>query len=154
MPLSIALASADLAERLITTLMPVVLVKAASMSSSAFFIDTAAYTVTVLSCACAGRAAVRAKSSARAVHLSMAILMQTSKGFLACLGRLCAMCFGRFWHFSSNRCNAQFRELSEVQRTCHEPVGRISPTKMTHGGHLDGGRVKATDSWAIADSVC
>ena len=26
-------------------------------------------------------------------------------------------------HFSSNRCNAQFRELSEVQRTCHEPVG-------------------------------
>src|SRR6202048_2756372 len=88
MPLSIALASAELAERLITTLMPVVLVKAASMSSSAFFIDTAAYTATVLSCACAGRAAVRAKSSARAVHLSMAILMQTSKGFLACLGRL------------------------------------------------------------------
>src|SRR6202047_5266878 len=79
MPLSIALASADLAERLITTLMPVVLVKAASMSSSAFFIDTAAYTVTVLSCACAGRAAVRAKSSARAVHLSMAILVQTSR---------------------------------------------------------------------------
>src|SRR6202045_967318 len=98
MPLSIALASAELTERLIATLMPVVLVKAASMSSSAFFIDTAAYTVTVLSCACAGRAAVRAKSSARAVHLSMAILVQTSKCFLACLGRLCAMCFGRFWH--------------------------------------------------------
>jgi hypothetical protein len=29
---------------------------------------------------------------------------------------------------SSNRCNAQIRELSEVQRTSHELVGRISPT--------------------------
>src|ERR1700730_1708748 len=150
MPLSIALASAELAERLITTLMPVVLVKAASMSSSAFFIDTAAYTVTVLSCACAGRAAVRAKSSARAVHLSMAILMQTSKGFLACLGRLRAMCFGRFWHFSSNRCNAQFRELLvapridslrcegsdaiRAKRTCRERREGVGRVKMAQSG--------------------
>jgi hypothetical protein len=40
----------------------------------------------------------------------------------------------RKWHFSSNRCNAQFRELSEVQRTCHEPVGRLDPTLLTQTG--------------------
>jgi hypothetical protein len=33
------------------------------------------------------------------------------------------------------RCNAQIRELSEVQRTCHELVGPIGPALMTHLGH-------------------
>jgi hypothetical protein len=38
-------------------------------------------------------------------------------------------------HFSSNRCNAQFRELSEVQRTCRELVGRVDPTLLTLNRH-------------------
>jgi hypothetical protein len=36
---------------------------------------------------------------------------------------------------SSNRCNAQIRELSEVQRTCHELVGRVDPMLLTRLGH-------------------
>jgi hypothetical protein len=38
----------------------------------------------------------------------------------------------RHWHCSSNRCNAPIRELSQVQRTCHELVGRVDPTLVTH----------------------
>ena len=51
-----------------TTLMPVCLVKAALMSSSAFFIEAAAKTVRVLSCAAAGdrRRAVSARESSAA----------------------------------------------------------------------------------------
>src|ERR1700730_16613153 len=51
--------------------------------------------------------------------------LKSSNANGACCGALV-----RFWHFSSNRCNAQFRELSEVQRTCHEPVRRVDPTLM------------------------
>src|SRR4029078_1894346 len=79
-PCSIGFASAELAARLATALTPVALVKAALMSSMAFFIDAAANTVTVLSCACAGSAAMSANIKAMAAALSMAIL----------LGRRCA----------------------------------------------------------------
>src|SRR5258707_14722029 len=37
--------------------------------------------------------------------------------------------------FSSNRCNAPIRELSEVQRTCRERWKRVDLTKMTHKRH-------------------
>src|SRR5690606_23257776 len=67
------------AARLATTLMPVALVKAALMSSTAFFIDAAANTVMVLSCAwagvCAGSATSSAKRAIRAVRLNMAVLL-------------------------------------------------------------------------------
>jgi hypothetical protein len=42
--------------------------------------------------------------------------------------------YGSKWHFSSNRCNAQFRELLEAQRTCRERRERLDPTKMTRSG--------------------
>jgi hypothetical protein len=37
----------------------------------------------------------------------------------------------RYWHSSSNRCNAAIRELLEAQRTRRELVGRVDPTLLT-----------------------
>src|ERR1700736_1588802 len=50
-PCSICFTSAELAAYLATTLTPVALVKATSVSSSAFFIEAAAKTVRLASCA-------------------------------------------------------------------------------------------------------
>jgi hypothetical protein len=49
--------------------------------------------------------------------------------------QFCCAAYVAYWHSSSNRCNAQIRELSKVQRTCREIVGRVDPTLLTHLGN-------------------